>query len=608
MSGTNAPRSWQEKAWQFYDTVGELRFMVGWKASAASRVRLIASAVDEDGVPTGGVDEKDAEGQRVAEIVRFMAGGAIGQAQLIRRVVECLSVPGEVWVTILFTDKARQDAKDNAKPGTDPKKLRVIPEWFAVTPEEINASAVKTTIELPDGTKHEFKDNLDGMFRVWNPRPRRAREPDSPVRATMDSLNEIRRTTKTIANASKSRLIGNGVVFVPTEMSLPSLNSPISSNKPGSAPVPPLMGSPAVQQLQELLFQVAQTAYDDEDSMAALIPMFAAAPGELIKNVTHLKFDNEVTKVAIETRNDAIQRCALGWDISPERLMGLGSNSNHWSAWQVGDDDVRLHILPPVELLCQGMTEQVLKKVLRREGIDPNKYVVWHDASQLTIDPDKSEEARDAFDRGAITAEAMVKYLGLADDTVYDFATPDGWAQWARDRVGDDATLLPLVGQMIPELQKYDFQPPAQPAALPPGETDPNAADGEKPSGAKKSKEPNTEDKATKNDSGNGDQKAVVLYERETSFAEAMVFRALEIAGKRRRRMTPLPRELRTLSDRALHSRLPAVPDDHVDELIKGWDTVLDDPVVLGLGLDPDRVREIVRKHAVAELTKVVDA
>src|SRR5207253_525792 len=99
-----------------------------------------------------------------------------------------------------------------------------------------------------------------------------------------------------------------------------------------------------VQQLQDLLFQVAQAAYDDEDSMAALIPMFATVPGDQIAKVNHLKFDNAVTELAIKTRNDAIARLAMSLDVSPERLLGMGSQTNHWSAWQIGDEDVQLHI------------------------------------------------------------------------------------------------------------------------------------------------------------------------------------------------------------------------------------------------------------------------
>lgn len=584
--GTTPRGDWQEEAWKAYDTVGELRYYVGWRASSASRVRLVASAIDpETGLPTGGIDEDDTKGKRVAEIVGQMAGGAQGQAQLIKRVVEQLSVPGETWVTILFTADARLDSNG-----------AVIPEWLAVTPEEVKASERKTIIELPNGEKHEYQDGLDGMFRVWNPRARRAKEPDSPVRANLDSLNEIRRTTKTIANASKSRLIGNGVVFVPNEMSLPTMQAPIAADKPG-IPAPPILGSPAVQQLQELLFQVAQTAYDDEDSMAALIPMFAAAPGELIKNVHHLKFDNQVTEIAIKTRNDAIARLAMGLDVSPERLLGLGSNSNHWSAWQIGDEDVRLHILPPIELLCQAITDQVLRKVLVNEGIDPNAYVVWHDASQLTVDPDKTEEARDAFDRGAITAEAMVKMLGLADDTVYDFTTPEGWTQWAQDKLSVDPTLLRDLQPLIPALANIEFPEPV--AALPPG-TDPAADDDDTDTSGKES-EPDTEDDDT--DSGDA---AASLDERETLMVEALVFRALELAVKRTRTRST-PAELRRLSDREFLRRSAPLRVDQVPDVIRGWDAVLEEDTVQRLGLNLPGIRRAVRKAVYQELTKTID-
>lgn len=586
--GTSPREDWQEDAWKAYDAVGELRYYVGWRASSASRVRLVASALDPNtGLPTGGIDEDDTAGQRVQEIVSTIAGGPLGQAQLLRRVVEQLSVPGETWVCILFTASAQVDAN-----GT------IVPEWLAVTPQEVKASERKTLIELPNGEKHEYQDGLDGMFRVWNPRARRAKEPDSPVRANLDSLREIVRTTKTISNASKSRLIGNGVVFVPQEMSLPSLNAPIAADKPG-IPAPPILGSPAVQQLQELLFQVAQTAYDDEDSMAALIPMFASAPGELIKNVTHLKFDNQVTEVAIKTRNDAIARLAMGLDVSPERLLGLGSNSNHWSAWQIGDEDVRLHILPPVELLCQAITDQVLRTVLIREGIDPSKYVVWHDASQLTIDPDKTDEAKFAFEQGTITGEALVAMLGLADDAAYDFSSMEGWAAWARDRVGQNPALIDKLAVLIPELATVEFPVTAVPA-LPPGQ---DQADNEDPTAKG---EPDTEDQTdntTDDDNANGSRS---LNATELAMVETLVFRALELAGKRRRTRS-MSEHLRSLPPRDLHRHLEPVRAEQVDDLIAGWDEVLNEPTVARLSLNFPGVRSAVYRAVRTELARIID-
>lgn len=564
---------WQQVAWDMLDTVGELRYYVGWRASSCSRVRLIASDIDPDtGLPTGSTDNA-----RVQEIVKAIAGGPLGQAQLVKRAVECLTVPGEVWIAILVRPEGEM--------------------WVPLTRDEIKTNARTVTVELPTGEHHDMNLSTDSIFRVWNPRPRRAIEADSPVRATLDSLREIVRTTKTISNASKSRLIGNGVVFVPHEMSLPAMNAPVAGNRPGDS-MPAMTGAPAVQQLQELLFQVAQTAYDDEDSMAALIPMFAGVPGEQVKNVSHLKFDNSVTDIAIKTRNDAIARLAMGLDVSPERLLGLGSNSNHWTAWEIADEDVRLHIVPPVETLCQAIYEQVLKVVLEREGIDPTQYTMWYDTSALTADPDKTDEATNAFDRGAITAEAYREFLGLGDSG-YDFASMTGWQEWARDRVSQKPELLPT---LLPLLDQLDgvIEPPAPAPAIeqappdepPPTETDPNQ---------EPQTQPGTEDQPPPDSAARSDAVGMAIV-------ELLVGRALELAGKRRRTRADHNR-LRDIPMHETHRFMPPVADAQVPELIAGWDSALEADTLARLGMDIEDVRAAVRRAVRDRMTReVVDA
>ncbi|UBF41613.1 portal protein [Gordonia phage AnarQue] len=568
--------NWQNDAWDMLDLVGELRYYVGWRASSCSRVRIFASDIDPDtGLPT----KSPTENVRVREIVKAIAGGPLNQAQLIKRAVECLTVPGETWVAIIH------------RPG-EPE------EWLALTRDEITSKQNKVQVELPTGEKYELNMAVDSMFRVWNPKPRRAKEADSPVRATIDSLREIVRTTKTISNASKSRLIGNGVVFVPQEMSLPQQNN-LSATTPGSLTADPaaatleegLTGTSAVAQLQELLYQVAMTAYDDQESMAALIPMFAAVPGEQVKNVSHLKFDNSVTEIAIKTRNDAIARLAMGLDVTPERLLGLGSNTNHWSAWQIGDDDVRLHIAPPMETLCQAITANALRPVLEREGLDPDAFTLWYDPSELTADPDLTDEATNAFDRGAITAEAYRDFLGLGDSG-YDFTTLSGWQDWAKDRVSQKpellATLAPLIGQLDGVI---DVQP--APAIEPAPEEDEPVEDEPAPE-----EEPDTEDDAPPADTASAERAVVSV----------MVSRALELAGKRRRTRADHDR-LRGVPMHDTHRYMNPVAADKIPDLIKGWDASMEDDVLARLNIDSDRVRAEVRRAVRAELTrKVVDS
>lgn len=544
------------------DAVGELRYYVAWRSNSCSRVKLVASELGEDGMPTG-----ECENARVNEIVKAIAGGPLGQGQLLKRAVECLTVPGELWMAIL-NDGVRD-------------------LWLVLTKDEIKRNGNSIQVTLPDGVKYDVIPGSDTVFRVWNPHPRRAHDADSPVRATMDSLNEIIRTTKTISNASKSRLIGNGVVFVPHEMSLPAANSPITEGGLGGS----LTGTPAVQQLQELLFQVAQTAYDDEDSMAALIPMFAGVPGDQVKNVSHLKFDNSVTDIAIKTRNDAIARLAMGLDVSPERLLGLGKNSNHWTAWSIGEEDVKLHIVPPVEVVCFALTEQILAPMLEREGIDPAQYVVWHDASALTADPDLSSAATNAFDRGVITADAYREFLRLGD-TGYDLSTLDGWQEWAKDRVSVDPNLLPSLLPLLDPLQGVVEATPPPQDALPPA-TDPAPPVAENPNQEPADPPVDTE---------------VVAATRslaELAVVEVMVGRALELAGKRRRTRADYER-LRDVPMHETHRFMQAVTEDAIPDLIRGWDAALEEDTLARLNLDTDYIRSAVKAAVRRELTRQV--
>ena len=581
--------NWQSLAWEMYDRVGELRYYVGWRSGSCSRVRLVASTIDRaTGKPTGGIPDDDPNSERVKEIVRSIAGGPLGQSQLIKRVVESVSVAGESWVAILDTDEPNL-------PDNTPQM-----SWLALTRDEVKtAAAGGVEIELPSGGRHQFDPETDSIFRIWNPRARRASEPDSPVRATLDSLHEIVRTTKTISNASKSRLIGNGIVFVPEEMSIPATQGP-TSDKTGLADQAALIGTPAVKQLQELLWQVATTAYDDDDSMAALIPMFATVKGEHVKNVSHLKFDNQVTQIAIQVRNDAISRLAMGLDVSPERLLGLGSNTNHWTAWQISDEDVQLHINPIMELICQALTAQVVNKVLIAEGLNPQNYTLWYDATGLTNDPDKSSAANAAWNSGAINGAAYIDFLGLPSGSGYDFNTMEGWQYWARDVVSRKpemvSTFLPLLGP-TPGTLPIDVTKPPIPTEGQPGL--PAGQPSAEP--AAPAQTPSSERRA--ND-GQGDTQAAALYSnRHLALAERMlVNRALELAGKRRRKGDDYSR-LRDIPMHETHRYMPPVAGEDVPGLIRGWDAALADDVVMRMGVDTEAMRAAVYAIVKRELT-----
>lgn len=587
--GSTGPRTdWQVEAWKMVDLVGELRYWLTWISSSCSRVQFVASEVDPDtGLPTGGLTQGDdgtlsGEQARVAEIVKSIAGGPLGQAQLRKRSAECLSIPGEHWVILI-------------KRGKTNGKGQEVYEWFVLAKSEWKTTGNGTIFELPDDTKHEFVKGVDVMFRVWNPRPQMAREPDSPVRANLDSCREIIRTTKKIKNASKSRLIGNGVVFLPQEMSMPASQAPVPEGLaeiPG-AEVPIVSGVPAAEELSDQLYQTATAAVEDEDSQAAFIPLLATVPGEHLGKILHLKFGNEITEVEIKTRNDAIARLAMGLNVSPERLLGVGSNSNHWSAWQIADEDVQTHIKPIIETLCQAINEHALRAVLTAEGIDADKYMLWYDASGLTADPDLSDEAENAKDQGALRNEFYLRALGLPDDAGYDLTTLEGAQVWAREAIMKDPTLLadPAMQMLLGgELETIQWPEPVQPA-LPPGASE-EADEDETDEGT--GSEPETEKSVTA---------SVQPSRADETLAERMlVNRCLDLANKRRVRGNEQKARLARIPSHEWHRYLPPLAEADIPRAIKDWDALAGDQISEGL-------RAAVMARVRDELTRpVIDA
>ena len=586
---------WQTEAWDLLDKVGELRYYVSWRANSCSKVRLIASELDDEGKPTGRCDNP-----LVSDIVNAIGGNQLGAAQFIKRAVEHLTVPGETFMGIIQQTETVLGHKVTKE------------RWLAFSRDEVRKTGVGTTITMPEGDDHKLTD-ADSMWRCWQPHPRHAKDCDSPVRANLDALREIVTQTRTISDAGKSRLLGNGIVFVPTEMSLPSSTAPIAADQPG-APIE-LQGTPAVRELEELLYEVARVSYEDDESFARMIPIFASVAGEAVKNVHHLKFDQELTDTAIKIRNDAIARLALGLDVSPERLLGLGSSTNHWSAWQIGDNDVQMHIAPVMETLCESLTDRILYGMLLDAGMSATEmrdYVVWYDTSELTADPDKSDDATDAFDRGVITAEAYRDFLNLGA-TGYDLSSLEGWQQWARDQISNEPALIVNLGVLVPELDGVEFPEVKQiESGIEANEATIEAA--KHSDTTNEGNDPDTQDNDPGENQGSRGRKEDVgsrIVDHGDAVLQVYVRRALEFVGKRRRNTGDARQKerLRGIKAHDFHRVMAPVDPTQIPKLMEGWDDTLEDDVLRVLGVEREefaaRVRAEVRRQLTAQVITV---
>lgn len=586
---------WQADAWQYTKHVGELDYYLRWRSGSVSRCRLVASDVDETGQPTGRLPETDSgeltpEARAVQDIITSIGVSATGRSKMLKRLAYILSVPGECWVAMLVRNPAKEENTNNGVGQTTAPILPDSPEqWFVFDRSEIKTQGDDVVLTLPDGMRHTYDDSVDLLFRVWDASPRNAQQATSPIWSNLDTLNEIVRTTATIDNASKSRLTGNGIFLVPQEVSLPTQATPIpappTTAPPAPDPIPPMVGMHAsAQDFQDLLFDVATAAMKDPDSLAANLPIVATVPGEQSKNFQWIRASSDIPETALKTREAAIRRLATGLDVSPERLLGVGANSNHWSAWNIDETDVRIHVAPLVEMICDAFTEMVLRPKLIDAGIDPDAYVVWYDTTDLAQDPDKRDEAKDAYDRGAINSAALREYFGLDPDSGYDLETTDGWLAMMLDRIAADPATLPVFQPMLQQLMTGKLATMIPDAPIAPAIT-------QSPQPAQPPPAPTAEPA-----SGPPAQTAAVQV-----MARFCVTRALELANKRRR--TRANSDLfRDIPIELAHTKLTTVPREQAFELIKGWDTGLTDTDIEEIGAMPGGFRDSIRSVAARAL------
>lgn len=546
-------QSWTDKAWEYVAVVGELDYYVRWRSNAASRARLIALTVDPNTGDRTPFEETTPNAALISDLVNQIGGE--DQHLILKRLTTFLTVPGEGFVALITDPDTRQES------------------WITLSRKEISKNGATLTFTLPDESKHEYNPDTDMLIRIWDSDPLQAWLPTSPVKANLPVLQEIVDSTRSISNANNSRLIGKGIVVVDDRVNLPAQKAPSAERDGLPAPEPEYADASATD-LQDLLYEVATTAYKDDKSMAAMAPIFMTVSGVDAKDaLAHFQFDTEVSQTALETRERAIRRLALGLDVSPERLLGL-STSNHWNAWMVTEDDVKLHIVPVLELIAAAITRQVLRPALEALGIPPDGYAVGFDTTNLTQDPDRKQEALAAHQRGAISTDALRRYLGFSDDDGYDLASVEGWQELARDKAAAEIAQLPMLS------------PLAGPDNAPLPELTPVTRTGGTPSAPELPAE-----------SAPGNTVASVV-------ARMCVRRAVELAGKRM-----LTRENRAKVPHGtvpsdIHKHLPAPQPSEILRLIDGWDTIADPHLLNETGIDRTRLARHVELAAVRVLLR----
>lgn len=459
---------WQDEAWSYWQELGEVYYGVRWLSEMLSRIRLVAAEVpdapgDEPTLYEGGGTPQD--------LLERFAGGMGGQSEILRRLTVQLSVPGEGWLvgepdtdqtgtgdrwSVRSADEIRQ-AKRSPRRGVEGNVVN-LPRRGGSALARLGGNGRDYGIEvvdetMPPGGQQRWRTLADDALvnRIWNPHDRRYREADSPVRHALSTARRLQLANRYIQAQFLSRLASAGVFVLPDDIDFPVREE--------------FEGQPDAV-IREFL-AIAEEAIQTPGSAAALVPILMQLPPDTIDRIKFVDFTTTFDQKVLEKREGAVRELASIMDVPAEILTGMG-DTNHWTAWQLEEGGIKVHIAPRMETICHAFTDGWYRPMLKAAGEDPAKYLIWYDPSEIVVRPDKSEKALVLYDRGEADGPALRRESGMDEG---DKPEGDDLKEWALKQLvlgkGGEA----LVPVAYKELTGEELEVPAPAAPAVPGRT-----------------------------------------------------------------------------------------------------------------------------------------
>ena len=531
---TSSKQRWQDEAWAYYDASPELRYGIQYLSNAMSRVGLFAATWDESGSHIKALPADHPASIRVQEF----GGGPGGQGQLLARAAQNLGVAGIgflIGITVDgFTDWTLFSADD---------VQIVVADGFKMT--QVRDTGNRTGLYTRGAEWTTIPDDSTVVV-MWRPHARHVYEPDSPVRAALSALGELDLLNERIAADAMSRLAGAGVLVVPSEATFPK-SSPDDLDD---------------DDFTLTLMEAMTVPIQDRESAAAVVPLVVRVPGEYATGMRHISFATPFDERILDLRTQAISRLAVGLELPNEVLTGM-ADVNHWSAWQIEESAVKLHVEPLAELICDAITEALVGPL----GYDD--VFVWYDASELRIRPDRSQSALALYDRLELSPEATRRETGFSEA---DAPTVEEQTTLLLKKLAiEHPELLPIALKAIapdaPELPAVG--PVNEPPGPAPADTAPSTVNQPGPASPEPSK---------------------VQASALTAACDAVVLRALERAGNKLARSHKAGNLGVDASE--VHTQLRATTDDLSALFAGAWDRLA--VIAARYGVDQDGLNAAV--------------
>ena len=414
----SASGAWQTEAWEYYDSIGEIKYAFNLVASVVSRIRLYSAAIDNPNEAPSPIDDVEKIDPKLASAAKRaldrLSSAYGGQPGLLKDAALNLQVTGECYLVQLpervgsglpetwdvrSVDELQVDSKGNyiINPRRD----------VGGNTSSVMSQGNKEAIQLP---------RTSFVGRIWRAHPRYTQEADSSLRGLLDLCAELLLLNRTFRATARSRL-NAGALYLPDGLSVaagPDPDYPYDEDGNYNEQFNP---EEAADDFEDQLIDAMTTPIKDEDSASAVVPLIIRGPAELGDKIKQFKFERSFDPALAQRADRVLERIMQGLDVPKDVVTGL-ANVKYSNALQIDEALYKAHIEPLMLLIVDALTVMYLRPYLIANGYaeDEVKNVcIWYDPSQVATRNDRAADADMGFDKMAVSYDAWRRAHGFSE-------------------------------------------------------------------------------------------------------------------------------------------------------------------------------------------------
>tara|TARA_B110000503_G_scaffold142592_1_gene239892 strand:+ start:196 stop:1797 length:1602 start_codon:yes stop_codon:yes gene_type:complete len=413
----SASTAWQSEAWEYYDSIGEVKYAFNLVASVVSRIRLYAAAINnpnETPSPIQDVEKVDTKLAQAAQRALDRLSSAFGgQPGLLKDAALNLQVTGECYLVQLperlgsglpetwdvrSTDELQVDSKGN----------------YIINPRRDIGGGVSTMMSQGN---NEVIPVPRGAFvgRIWRAHPRYTQEADSSLRGLLDLCAELLLLNRTFRATARSRL-NAGALYLPDGLSVAAGPDPDYPYDEDGNYNETYTAEEAADDFEDQLIDAMTTPIKDEDSASAVVPLIIRGPAELGDKIKQFKFERSFDPALAQRADRVLERIMQGLDVPKDIVTGL-ANVKYSNALQIDESLYKAHIEPLMLLIVDAFTVMYLRPYLIANGYaedEVRNVCIWYDPSLVATRNDRATDADAGFDKMAVSYDAWRRAHGFS--------------------------------------------------------------------------------------------------------------------------------------------------------------------------------------------------